>query len=290
MNKFKIERKTLIKNLILMLVGSFVYAAGFQYILLPNSIPSGGIGGISMIINKFTGFPIGTLIIILNVPLFLFAWKKLGFQFMISSLVGTFLSSVCIDILAISPHVLTRDPLLTCVFGGIIFGAGLGLIYRTGATTGGSDIVAKLIRIRYPFMNFGTAMLILDIVIISLYAVIFNKLESAMYALITMFLSSRVIDIVLYGADIAKLCIIISDHGDAVRDFIFETLDRGVTFLHGSGGYSEKDKKIVMCAIRPQQIVELRASIKTIAPDAFIIITDSREVFGDGFSDISDIK
>ena len=111
-----------------------------------------------------------------------------------------------------------------------------------------------------------------------------------MYALITMFLSSRVIDIVLYGADIAKLCIIISDHGDAVRDFIFETLDRGVTFLHGSGGYSEKDKKIVMCAIRPQQIVELRASIKTIAPDAFIIITDSREVFGDGFSDISDIK
>ena len=290
MNKFKIEHKTLIKNLILMLVGSFVYAAGFQYILLPNSIPSGGIGGISMIINKFTGFPIGTLIIILNVPLFLFAWKKLGFQFMISSLVGTFLSSVCIDILAISPHVLTRDPLLTCVFGGIIFGAGLGLIYRTGATTGGSDIVAKLIRIRYPFMNFGTAMLILDIVIISLYAVIFNKLESAMYALITMFLSSRVIDIVLYGADIAKLCIIISDHGDAVRDFIFETLDRGVTFLHGSGGYSEKDKKIVMCAIRPQQIVELRASIKTIAPDAFIIITDSREVFGDGFSDISDIK
>ena len=290
MNKFKIERKTLIKNLILMLVGSFVYAAGFQYILLPNSIPSGGIGGISMIINKFTGFPIGTLIIILNVPLFLFAWKKLGFQFMISSLIGTFLSSVCIDILAISPHVLTRDPLLTCVFGGIIFGAGLGLIYRTGATTGGSDIVAKLIRIRYPFMNFGTAMLILDIVIISLYAVIFNKLESAMYALITMFLSSRVIDIVLYGADIAKLCIIISDHGDAVRDFIFETLDRGVTFLHGSGGYSEKDKKIVMCAIRPQQIVELRASIKTIAPDAFIIITDSREVFGDGFSDISDIK
>ena len=290
MNKFKIERKTLIKNLILMLVGSFVYAAGFQYILLPNSIPSGGIGGISMIINKFTGFPIGTLIIILNIPLFLFAWKKLGFQFMISSLIGTFLSSVCIDILAISPHVLTRDPLLTCVFGGIIFGAGLGLIYRTGATTGGSDIVAKLIRIRYPFMNFGTAMLILDIVIISLYAVIFNKLESAMYALITMFLSSRVIDIVLYGADIAKLCIIISDHGDAVRDFIFETLDRGVTFLHGSGGYSEKDKKIVMCAIRPQQIVELRASIKTIAPDAFIIITDSREVFGDGFSDISDIK
>ena len=186
MKNLKANRKDLIKNLIFILAGSFIYAAGFQYILLPNSMPSGGVGGIAMIINKFTNFPIGTLIIILNIPLFLFAWKKLGFKFMISSLVGMVLSSVCIDILAIFPHVITREPLLTCVFGGIIIGAGLGLIYRTGATTGGSDIVAKLIRVRYPFMNFGTAMLILDIIIISLYAVIFDKMESAMYALITM--------------------------------------------------------------------------------------------------------
>ncbi len=290
MKNLRVEPKKLIKNLTLMLIGSLVYAAGFQYILLPNSMPSGGVGGIAMIINKFTDFPIGTLIIILNIPLFIIAWKKLGFRFMLSSLVGMVLSSVCIDVLAVFPHVITREPLLTCVFGGVIIGGGLGLIYRAGATTGGSDIVAKLIRVRYPFLNFGTAMLILDIIIISLYAVIFDKMESAMYALITMFLSSKIIDLVLYGADVAKLCIIISDHGDAVRDFIFESLDRGVTFLHGSGGFSEKEKKIVMCAIRPQQIVELRSSIKAIAPDAFIIITDSREVFGDGFSDITDIK
>ena len=290
MNKLNIAPKTLIKNLILMLLGSFVYAAGFQFILLPNSIPTGGIGGIAMIINKFTNLPIGTLIIVLNIPLFLIAWKKLGLKFMLSSIVGTIVSSLFIDILAIFPFELTRDPFLTCVFGGIIYGGGLGLIYRSGATSGGSDIVAKLMRVRYPFMNFGTAMLILDIIIISLYAVIFDKTESAMYALITMFISSKVIDLVLYGADIAKLCIIISDHGDAVRDFIFETLDRGVTFLQGSGGYSEQSKKIVICVIRPRQIVDLRASINKVAPDAFIIITDSREVFGNGFSDISDIK
>ena len=290
MKNLRVEPKQLIKNLTLIFVGSLVYAAGFQYILLPNSVPTGGVGGIAMIINKFTGFPIGTLIIILNIPLFALAWKKLGFKFMISSVIGTIVSSVCIDIFALFPHTLTQDPFLTSIFGGVIYGAGLGIIYRSGATTGGSDIIAKLIRVRYPFMNFGTAMLILDIIIISLYAVIFDKMESAMYALITMFLSSKIIDLVLYGADVAKLCIIISDHGDAVRDFIFQSLDRGVTFLHGSGGYSEKDKKIVMCAIRPQQIVELRSSIKNIAPDAFIIITDSREVFGDGFSDIADIK
>ena len=274
MNKLNIAPKTLIKNLILMLLGSFVYAAGFQFILLPNSIPTGGIGGIAMIINKFTNLPIGTLIIVLNIPLFLIAWKKLGLKFMLSSIVGTIVSSLFIDILAIFPFELTRDPFLTCVFGGIIYGGGLGLIYRSGATSGGSDIVAKLMRVRYPFMNFGTAMLILDIIIISLYAVIFDKTESAMYALITMFISSKVIDLVLYGADIAKLCIIISDHGDAVRDFDI----LGITLQYE------------ICVIRPRQIVDLRASINKVAPDAFIIITDSREVFGNGFSDISDIK
>ena len=290
MKDLKLDRRTTVKNTLMILLGSLVYSVGFIYILLPNSVPTGGIGGISMIINRFTNLPVGTMIIVLNIPLFIIAWRKLGLRFMLASVVGTIISSVFIDIVSIFPHTITQDPFLTCIFGGIIYGSGLGIIYRTGATTGGSDIVAKLIRVRYPFMNFGTAMLILDIIIIALYAVIFDKMESAMYALITMFISSKMIDLVLYGADIAKLCIIISDHGDDVKDFIFETLDRGVTFLNGSGGYSEQSKKIVMCVIRPQQIVELRTSIKNVAPEAFIIITDSREVFGNGFSDISDIK
>lgn len=290
MKKLNLSPRALVKNLILMLGGSLIYAIGFTYILFPNSVPTGGIGGISMIINRFTNLPIGTLIIVLNIPLFLLAWKKLGIKFMISSLIGTIVSSVLIDTVSLFPHTLTQDPFLTCVFGGIIYGSGLGIMYRSGATSGGSDIVAKLMRVRYPFMNFGTAMLILDIIIIGLYALIFDKLESAMYALITMFISSKMIDLMLYGADIAKLCIIISDYGDQVRDFIFETLDRGVTFLNGSGGYSDKEKKIVICVIRPRQIVELRSSIKNVAPDAFIIITDSREVFGNGFSDITDLK
>lgn len=290
MKKINVEPKRLLKNLLLILLGSFIYSVGFIYILMPNSIPTGGVGGISMIINRFTNFPVGTLIIIINIPLFLLAWKKLGFKFMLSSVVGTLVSSVFIDLISLFPHALTHDPFLTCIFGGIIYGLGLGIIYRSGATSGGSDIVAKLMRVRYPFINFGTAMLILDVFIIGLYAVIFDKTESAMYALITMFISSKTIDLVLYGADIAKLCIIVSDHGDEIRDFIFEKLDRGVTFLQGSGGYSDQSKKVVMCVIRPRQIVELRASINDVAPDAFIIITDSREVFGNGFSDITDTK
>lgn len=290
MKKMNVEPKRLIKNLLLILLGSFIYSVGFIYILMPNSIPTGGVGGIAMIINRFTDLPVGTLIIVINIPLFLLAWKKLGFKFMLSSVVGTLVSSVFIDLVSLFPHTLTHDPFLTCIFGGMIYGLGLGIIYRSGATSGGSDIVAKLMRVRYPFINFGTAMLILDVFIIGLYAVIFDKTESAMYALITMFISSKTIDLVLYGADIAKLCIIVSDHGDAIRDFIFEKLDRGVTFLQGSGGYSDQSKKVVMCVIRPRQIVELRASINEVAPDAFIIITDSHEVFGNGFSDITDTK
>lgn len=171
-----------------------------------------------------------------------------------------------------------------------MYGIGLGIVYRTGATTGGTDILAKLIRQKFPYINMGTLLLIIDIAIITTYAAIFDKLESALYALITMFIAAKIIDIVLYGASMSKLCYIISDNSDEIRDFIFKTLDRGVTFLNGAGGYSGKNKKVVMCVIRPRQIVELRAAINTIAPDAFIIITDAKEVFGNGFSDVSDVN
>lgn len=271
-------------------IGSALYAAGFQFILFPNSIPTGGVGGIAMILNRFTNIPVGVLIILINIPLFLISMKKLGWRFMVSSLVGMTVSSVCIDVMSLFSLVLTAEPFLICIYGGLLYGVGLGIVYRTGATTGGSDIIAKLIRKRLPYVNLGTLILIIDVVIILSYAVIFDRLESALYALITMFIASKLIDLVLYGADMSKLCYIISDNSDAVRDHIFKTLDRGVTFLQGTGGYSGKDKKVIMCVIRPRQIVELRAAVRAAAPDAFIIITDAREVFGNGFSDVSEVE
>ncbi len=286
------KRKAL--NLILkylqIIIGSAIYAAGFQYIMFPNSVTTGGDGGIAMIINRFTAVPVGALIILINIPLFIISARKLGWRFMISTLVGMVASSVLIDFFALFPHVLTTEPLLICVYGGIMTGIGLGIVYRTGATTGGTDIIAKLIRVHRPYLNLGTIMLILDIIIIGIYALIFDSVQSALYALIAMFISSKSIDLVLYGADNAKLCFIITDKADDVKDYIFSTLDRGVTFLHGQGGFTGNAKKVILCAIYPRQIAVFRKAIKSIAPDAFIIITDAHEVFGDGFDDVSDIK
>ena len=287
--KFNGALRTLIK-IAAVLFGSFLYAAAIQYFLMPNAIPMGGISGIAMIINRFTDWPVGIMIIAMNVPLFLISAKKLGVQFMVASLFGMIASSVMIDVLAARPHVLTTDPFLTCIYGGILLGIGLGIVYRAGATTGGSDIIAKLMRKKYAHINLGTFILIIDILIIGTYAIVFDKWESALYALIAMFLGSKLIDIVLYGASASKMCYIISDHSEEVKSFILEKLDKGVTILDGYGGYSGDKKKVLLCVIHPRQIVEIRAAVKNIAPDAFIIITDAKEVFGQGFSDVSDIS
>ena len=287
--KFNGALRTLIK-IAAVLFGSFLYAAAIQYFLIPNDIPMGGISGIAMIINRFTDWPVGIMIIAMNVPLFLISAKKLGVQFMVASLFGMIASSVMIDVLAARPHVLTTDPFLTCIYGGILLGIGLGIVYRAGATTGGSDIIAKLMRKKYAHINLGTFILIIDILIIGTYAIVFDKWESALYALIAMFLGSKLIDIVLYGASASKMCYIISDHSEEVKSFILEKLDKGVTILDGYGGYSGDKKKVLLCVIHPRQIVEIRAAVKNIAPDAFIIITDAKEVFGQGFSDVSDIS
>ena len=164
----------------LIVLGSFIYGFSFQAFLFPNSIVSGGVTGIAMILNAFTRWPIGMMVIVMNVPLFLIAWRHFGPDFLISSLVGMALSSVFVDLFALTGLVLTNDPLLASVIGGVIKGLGLGLIYYYGATTGGIDIVVKLLRMRFMQLNFGTIMLILDAAIILAYAQIIKNYDSAM--------------------------------------------------------------------------------------------------------------
>ncbi len=172
----------------LIFLGSVIYAVGFSYITYPNDVPTGGVNGVSMIINAFTGLPVGTMSIILNIPLFIIAWIKFGRGFVIASLAGTVLSSLSVDALNLFPYVLTTEPLFICVYGGILMGVGLGIVYRVGATTGGTEIVVKLLKLKYAHINTGTIMFIVDFIIICAYSVIFDKINSALYALITIFL------------------------------------------------------------------------------------------------------
>ena len=270
--------------------GAVLYAVGFQFFMYPNSIITGGVTGIAMIINFLTEFPVGVLTIIINVPLFAVSWKKFGLSFMARSLVGMLQSSALVDVLAMFPVNITQQPLLAAIFGGLIKGLGLGLIASANGTTGGIDIVAKFLRVKYQHINFGTLVMLLDIGVILLFVVIFGKYESAMYAMITMFIVSKVIDFVLYGAVNSKVCYIISDASDEIQRAITERLKRGVTLLNGVGAYSGTEKDVILCVIKQQQIVDLRKVIKEFDESAFVIISDSREVFGNGFLSINDNK
>ena len=270
------------------LIGSALYAAGFQFFLYPNAIATGGVTGVAMIINYFSGFPVGVMTLIINVPLFIFSWKRFGLGFILASLAGTVLSSVMVDLFAMIPLEVTHEPLLGAIYGGIIKGLGLGIVYHTGATTGGVDIVAKFLRRKYQHINFSTFILGLDTAVIVAFAVLFRRYDSAMYAIICMFIASKVIDLVLYGAVNSKVCYIITDKSEEIKDGIVNALHRGVTFLHGEGAWSGQEKHVILCVIKQSQIVELKHLVGAVDDRAFVIVSDSREVFGNGFSYLGD--
>lgn len=294
MVKTKTDRKNLLKRVwkyFLIVLGSFVYSFSFQAFLFPNNIVAGGVTGIAMIVNAFTHWPIGLMVIAMNIPLFLVAWRHFGLDFLIGSLAGMGISSAFVDLFALTDLVLTNDPMLASVIGGVIKGVGLGMIYFYGATTGGIDIVAKLLRKRFSQLNFGTIILILDAAIILCYALIIGNYESAMYSVITMFVVTKVIDLVLYGLDMSCVCYIISERSDAlIRELTSGHVHRGATILEGEGAYSHKQKHVIMCVIKRNQIPELRRAILELDESAFVIVTDAKNVFGKGFENIAEVR
>ncbi len=268
-------------------LGASIYAMGIQWFFAPVQMVSGGLTGVSMIINLLTNLPVGVMVFVLNIPIFIVALKKFGFRFMLFSLIGMIASSIALDLVSLLNVHVTDDPFLAAIYGGVITGLGCGIIYSADATSGGTDVIAKLIRGRYPYVNFGTFILLLDAVVVTVYALIFKKFENAMYTVIAVFIAAKVIDMVLYGASQSKLCHIISEYSDEIKDAIVATLHRGVTLLQGKGAYSGQDKQILLCVVKRQQIVEIKKIVKNIDKKAFVIVTDTRDVFGEGFGDIT---
>lgn len=290
MLKDKPKLRIVVKYLAVAL-GCAIYSVGFQFFLFPNEIVSGGVTGISMIINHYTGSPVGLMTIILNIPLFIFAFRSFGRRFFVSSLVGMVLSSVFVDIMALSGFSATDDPMLASIIGGVVKGAGFGIVYLAGATTGGVDIIAKFLRRKYPQVNFGTLIMILDCVIIAVYAVVLGTYESAMYSLIAMFVVSRVCDFILYGTDNAFICYVITEHSsELIKDILTGHLHRGVTVLEGQGGYSNQPKKIIMCVVKKGQMGEIKKLVRSVDNNAFFIVSDAKNVFGNGFQNIAEVK
>ena len=269
-------------------LGCAIFALGFDLFLEPNDLNVGGMSGLAMVLRKLLGFgSIGVLTAMLNVPLFLLGAKKLGKKFLFGSLAGMLLSSMFIDLFAGIPKPGT-EILLDSLYGGLFVGAGLGLVFLAGATTGGSDIAAKLLRRRFRSASLGKVMLVIDLAIITLTGIVFQDLSRTLYSALPLAVSSVVMDQLLYGLDHSTVALIISERYMQVSKAIEVRLDRGATVLDGSGSYTGKPRPVLMSAVRQRELPEVKAIVREIDPDAFVILLPAHQVLGEGFRRTTD--
>lgn len=271
-------------NFIWITIGSVIYAIGFDWMYVPNQIGYGGLTGLGQIANfLIPALPIGTVVLALNIPVLLLGWKFLGGRTLISTLYATVATSLLVDLLAAVYAFQPMDPMLAAVFGGVLMGLSLGVIFARGATTGGSDMVARLLKLPFAWLPMGKLLMVVDLIMLLLVAAVFRRLDSALYGMIALYISSAVMDLVLYGLDTSKVAYIVTDHPRPLAAAIDRELDRGTTFLHGEGSFSGREKLVLMCAFKQRQIVALKALVHEMDPDAFIIVCNAHEVLGEGF-------
>lgn len=272
----------------MVLVGCAIFALGFDLFLVPNSVNVGGVTGLAMVIQKLIGT--GSLALIsasINVPLFIIGYKQLGREFFFGSLLGMVASSIFLEVFLLIPTP-NVEPLLATIYGGVLSGIGLGLVFSPGASTGGSDIITRMLKMRFRELKMGRIMLIIDLSIVVLTGIVFQDINKTLYSAITIFASTTSLDTVLYGMDDSSVAIIISDLHDEIAHAIEKKVDRGVTFLNGRGFYSGKDKTVILCAVRKRQVGQLKQAVSSVDPDAFMILQDAHQVLGNGFKRYSD--
>lgn len=271
----------------LIMVGGVLFAIGLDYFLIPNGITSGGVSGIAMLIVygvKVDWLTVGRLTILFNLPLFFLGFRHIGRDFFFGSLLGMGFSSICLDLLDLLPlQNLTSDPIIAGVFGGIFLGAGLGLVLTAGASTGGMDISACLLKRRLRNLPIGRIMFFFDCCVAVATGVVYGDINNTLYSLVSLYLSSLVVDKVVYSRDFSKVALIISDKYAEISDQVSKRLDRGITYLRGEGYYTKTEKTVLLCAVKQQQLAELKDLVMTIDPGAFLILQDAHQVLGDGF-------
>lgn len=266
------------------LTGSALFSAGFALFLEPNAMNSGGISGLAMVIVELLGVgSVGGLTILFNLPLFLLGGMKIGKRFFLGSTLGTLVSSVLIDLIASFPAP-EVEPLIAALYGGVVCGLGLGIVFVSGTSTGGADILVRLLKLKWRNVPIGQISMCFDAVVVVLTGLVFRDIQSALYSGVTVFLTGKVIDAVVYRFDYSKVVLIISPRYEAIARAIGERLDRGATFLHGEGSYSHRETKVVLAAVKRQQITELKELVMELDPKAFLIVQEAHQVLGDGFA------
>ena len=265
-------------------LGSVLYSLSFDWFYVPNQIGFGGLTALGMILNHLSpAIPIGTVVLVLNIPIFILGWKFLGGHTLVSSLFAMAATSVLVDLIAAIYTFPPMDPMLAAVFGGVSLGASLGMIFSKGATTGGTDLIARLLKLPFAWLPMGKLLLAVDLSMLLAVSIAFRSMESAMYGIISLYISTLVMDMVLYGLDQSKVAYIVTARPQEIAAEIDRQMDRGATFLHGEGSFSREEKLVLMCAFKQKQIVPLKALVHELDPEAFLIVCDAHEVLGQGF-------
>ncbi len=266
-------------------LGCALYALCFNWFFQPNNISMGGFTGVAQIIHHFVPvLPIGILSIGLNIPLFYIGVRKQGVKLLINSLYAMTVSSLMLDGLAAVYTFRPMEPLLACVYGGVMLGISMGLMLTVGATTGGTELAARLLKYKLRSLSIGRLCLVIDVAVICLYALTFRSINNALYGIIAMYINSLAMDAVVYGSVNAKIAYVISNHSGAVAQRLL-SMDLGITLLNGKGGYSGEEKQVVLCAFKRSQIAAIKAAVTGIDPNAFIIVCEAHEVLGEGFGE-----
>ena len=281
------NRSQTVVNVIKTTIGCALYGIGFDFFLEPNGLNAGGISGLSMVIVHVLRFgSIGLFTALVNLPLFAVAGMKIGKKFFFGSLIGMVLSSSFIDIFALLPHPET-EPLIGALYGGVLCGLGLGIVFAAGYSTGGSDIIVRLLKRKWLNVPIGVISICFDLVVAALTGLIFQDVSRTLYSGVSIFVCGRVIDAVVYSFDYSRVAIIISDQYEKISLAIAKELNRGATFLNGEGCYTGKNTKVIMTAIKRQQLADLKSLVVGIDPNAFIIVQEAHQVLGDGFTSYS---
>ena len=272
----------------MIVLGCALYALCFNWFFQPNNISMGGFTGVAQIINRlFPVMPVGVTSIFLNIPLFTIGVRKQGLKLLVTSLSAMGISSLMIDGLDLL-HTFQpmEEPLLACIYGGVLVGVSMGMLMTVGATTGGSDLAARLLKYRLRHLSIGKLCLGIDVAVICLYAITFRSVNNALYGIIAMYISSIAMDMVVYGSVNAKMAYIISSRsGEIARQLL--SMNLGITLLDGQGGFSGDRKQVVLCAFKRNQIAAIKATVTAINPIAFIIVCEAHEVLGEGFGEYS---
>ncbi len=275
-------KKTLI-DLLFYVAGCIVYATAVTMFTEPNKLSPGGVTGIALILNELFSLPTGLMVLIINIPLIIAGFAVLGKRFIINTAVATFIMSLSLDAVKTVVKPYYTDGILASLFGGIMMGAGLALVFLRGATTGGTDIAAKLINHKFRFVSIGRIILFMDLAVVAVSAVIYKNFQSALYSVVSIYAASRVMDSLLYGTDKGKFMHIITTVPDKISKAVFSELGRGVTQVNAIGGYTGEHRSLLLCAVRPSEVTLLQSIVRKTDPSAFMVISDVGEILGEGF-------